>query len=318
MNKEKSLSRRTDALLGSAGILPAIRGILPRTQRDGFAGTQVESFFSAGERASGNMPDGASRMLALPGQQRCVLFQLRMLIILLCAFFPLIAFGQSDAEFAKANQEYAQGHFKEAIAGYEALVQRGQWNANLFYDLGNAYFRTRDFGHAILNYERALALEQHHPEATANLQIARDESRALELQPTRPERYFQFASINQYSIAAAVGLWLGIFGIVALIFARRRSAALMSLSILCLMVCAAAVCAIYTLDKGRKGRALAIVTGKDVQARLATADTANSVLALPAGSEIKILSTRGDWMYATLPNDLRGWIQTKNAEQVRL
>lgn len=72
------------------------------------------------------------------------------------------------------------------------------------------------------------------------MQIARDESRALELQPTRLERYLQFASINQYSIAAAVALWVGIFGIVALIFARRRSAALLSLSILCLLVCAAA------------------------------------------------------------------------------
>jgi hypothetical protein len=76
--------------------------------------------------------------------------------------------------------------------------------------------------------------------------------------------------------------------------------------------------AIHTLDNGSEGRGLAIVTGNDVQARLATADTANSVLALPPGSEIKILSTRGDWMYAALPNDLRGWIQTKNAEQVRL
>jgi tetratricopeptide (TPR) repeat protein len=235
---------------------------------------------------------------------------------ILCLFVSAPAFAQGD--FTKANQEYAQGHFKEAIASYEAQVRAGQWNANLFYDLGNAYFRTRDFGRAILNYERALALDNHHPEATANLQIARDESRALELQPTRLERYLQFATINQYSIAAAVTLWLGIFGIVALIFARRRSAVLMSLSILCLLVCAMAVWGIYTLDKGSKGRALAIVTGTDVQARLATADTANSVLALPAGSEIKILSTRGDWMYAALPNDLRGWIQTKNAEQVRL
>src|SRR5437763_11778818 len=112
--------------------------------------------------------------------------------------------AQPNAEFAKANQEYAQGNFKEAIAGYGALVRAGQWNANLFYDLGNAYFRTRDFGRAILNYERALALDNHHPEATANLQIARDESRALELQPTRLERYLQFANINQYSIAASV------------------------------------------------------------------------------------------------------------------
>jgi tetratricopeptide (TPR) repeat protein len=241
-----------------------------------------------------------------------------LIALLFCASSAVSAIAQPDAEFTKANQEYAQGNFKEAITSYEAQVRAGRWNANLFYDLGNAYFRTRDFGRAILNYERALALDNHHPEATANLQIARDESRALELQPAKLERYLQFASINQYSIAAAVTLWLGIFGIVALIFARRRSAALMSLSILCLLVCAAAVWAIHTLDNGSNGRALAIVTGNDVQARLATADTANSVLALPAGSEIKILSTRGDWMYAALPNDLRGWIQTKNAEQVRL
>ena len=245
-------------------------------------------------------------------------YKIGLFSAILCLFVSSSAFAQPSAEFAKANQEFAQGHFKEAIAGYEALVRANQWNANLFYDLGNAYFRTRDFGRAILNYERALALDQHHPEATANLQIARDESRALELQPTKLERYLQFASINQYTIAAAVALWLGIFGIVALFFARRRSAAMMSLSILCLLLCAAAVWAIYTLDNGSNGRALAIVTGTDVQARLATADTANSVLALPAGSEIKILSTRGDWMYAALPNDLRGWIQTKNAEQVRL
>jgi tetratricopeptide (TPR) repeat protein len=241
-----------------------------------------------------------------------------LIALLLCAGSAASAIAQSNAEFAKANQEYAQSHFNEAIAGYEALVRAGQWNANLFYDLGNTYFRTRDFGRAILNYERALALDNHHPETTANLQIARDESRALELQPTRLERYLQFASINQYTIAAAVAFWLGIFGMVALAFARRRSATLISLSILCLLVCAVAVWAIHKLDNGSEGRGLAIVTGQDVQARLATADTANSVLALPPGSEIKILSTRGDWMYAALPNDLRGWIQTKNAEQVRL
>ena len=149
----------------------------------------------------------------------------RRLAIFLCSVFGIAsaAFAQSDAEFAKANQDFAQGHFKEAVAGYEALVRAGEWNANLFYDLGNAYFRTRDFGRAILNYERALALDRHHPEATANLHIARDESRALELQPTRLERYLQFASINQYTIAAAVAFWLGIFGMVALAFARRRS-----------------------------------------------------------------------------------------------
>lgn len=241
-----------------------------------------------------------------------------LLGVIVWSFVANSAFAQPDTEFTKANQEYAQGHFKEAISGYEALVRAGQMSATLFYDLGNAYFRTGDFGHAILNYERALALERHHPEATANLQIARDEARALELQQSRPERFLQFASVNQYSIAAAIAFWVALFAIVMLLFERRRSATLITTSILCLLIGAASSYAVYTLERGTNGSALAIVTGKNVQARLATADTANSVLALPPGSEVKILSTRGDWIYAALPNDLRGWIPAKDAQQVRL
>lgn len=234
----------------------------------------------------------------------------------ICTFVAASAFAQT--EFAKANQEYAQGHFKEAIDGYETQARAGQWSANVFYDLGNAYFRTNDFGRAILNYERALALERHHPEAAANLQIARDEARALEMQQSSPERYLQFASVNQYSIAAAIAFWVGTFCTVPLILARRQSARLIALSILSFSVCALSIFAAYEIDHGNKGRALAIITGDNVQARLATADTANSVLALPPGSEVKILSTRGDWIYAALPNNLRGWIPAKNAEPVRL
>src|ERR671928_2248946 len=112
--------------------------------------------------------------------RRPVALQARCLCYAICAFVVSSAFAEPDTQFAKANQEYAQGHFKEAIAGYEGLVRAGQWHANLFYDLGNAYFRTGDFGRAILNYERTLSLDRRHPEAQANLQIARNEARALE------------------------------------------------------------------------------------------------------------------------------------------
>ena len=243
-------------------------------------------------------------------------YRVILLNAILWSFVAGSAFAQTD--FDKANQEYAQGHFAEAISGYESLVRAGQWNANLFYDLGNAYFRVSDFGRAILNYERALAMERHHPEAAANLQIARDEAHALELQQSWPERYLQFASVNDYSIAAAIAFWLAVLAIVMLILARRRSATLIATLMFCLLASAVAIYAVYTLERGSSGSALAIVTGKNVQARLATADSANSVLALPPGSEVKILSTRGDWIYAALPNTLRGWIPAKDAQQVRL
>src|SRR5205823_1657418 len=46
-----------------------------------------------------------------------------------------------DDLFAKANTEFAAGNFQAAIADYQAVVDSGEWSANLFYDLGNAYFR---------------------------------------------------------------------------------------------------------------------------------------------------------------------------------
>ena len=237
---------------------------------------------------------------------------------MVCTFVVSSAFAQSDAEFVKTNADYAAGRFQEAINGYETLVRSGEWSANLFYDLGNAYFRVGDFGHAILNYERALALDRHHPEADANLRIVRDEARALEMQSSWLERYFQFGSLNQYSVVAAVAFWLGIFCVFRLIFGRRRPAAIITLSILSFSTFVIAAFATYKLETGNNGRVLAIVTATGVEARFATADSANSVLALPPGSEIKILSTRGDWIYAALPNNLRGWLPAKSAELVRL
>jgi tetratricopeptide (TPR) repeat protein len=223
-----------------------------------------------------------------------------------------------DPAFTKANQSYSEGRFQEAVDGYQSLVESGRWNANLFYNLGNAWFRLGDFGRAILNYERALALDPHHPEASTNLRLARDEARALELRKDRIERYVAMATPTQYTVAAAIASWFVLFGVMRLVLARRRSAGQMALLAFAVLVCAASIFGLYTLENGAQGEALAIVTGKDIEARLATADNASSILTLPAGSEVKVLSERGGWIYAALPNDQRGWIPARAVERVRL
>lgn len=226
--------------------------------------------------------------------------------------------AEQNPVFAKANEDYAAERFQEAADGYQSLVQAGQRAANLFYNLGNARFRLGDFGEAILNYERALALDPHHPESEANLRVARDEARALELRKSTVERYLEAGTPAQYSILAAISFWLALFAAARLFFLRRRSMGLVALGIVSASICAGTIFALSALETGTKGKALAIVTGKDVEAKLATADNANSVLALPPGSEIKVLNQRGDWIYAALPNDLRGWVPAKSAERVRL
>ena len=228
-------------------------------------------------------------------------------IVLSCAATQVVRANPSP-EFAKANQNYSEGHFQEAIDGYQTLIRSGHWNANLFYNLGNAWFRLGNFGEAILNYERALALDPHHPEAAANLRLVRDEARALELKRSTFERYLHTGTSTQYSIAAATAFWLALFALAHLFYSRRRSAAFVTFIAFTIAIFAGAVYALYALETGSNGRALAIVTGKNIEARLATADSASSVLALPPGSQIKVLSQRGDWIYAALPNDLRGWI----------
>src|ERR1700712_1707691 len=90
------------------------------------------------------------------------------------------ACAQAEATFAKANADYAAGHFPQAVRGYQALVDGHHWSASVFYDLGNAHFRAGDIGRAILSYERALALQPNQPEAQANLRLVRDQARALE------------------------------------------------------------------------------------------------------------------------------------------
>ena len=216
------------------------------------------------------------------------------------------------AQFEKANDEFAKGDFKAGITDYEALVQRGEYSANLFYDLGNAYFRDHDFGRAILNYERALALERHHAEAQANLHVARDAARAL---PMPEEKLLRFATVNQWTIAAAIAAWVFLFSLGHFVIARR-SRGVIALSILSLSIFACAAYAAYKTNSAQAAKA--IVVAKDVTARVATADNANRVLALPIGSEIEVVSKRGDWIYAALPNNARGWIPATAAETVRL
>jgi outer membrane protein assembly factor BamD (BamD/ComL family) len=219
--------------------------------------------------------------------------------------------GTGDNMFAKATTAFAAGQFKSAIQQYQAVVQSGEWSANLFYNVGNAYFRDGDFGRAILNYERALQLDRNHPEADANLRIARDQTHALELAPTLLENYLNLAGAKSFAILAATLFW----GTIILLILRRRKAVWMTIGLVLIASCGFAV---YKLESGTRGQAVAVVVGDNVEARVATADSAKSVLALPPGSEVVILQERGDWSYAALPNDLRGWISTKAVERVRL
>ncbi|HQG68575.1 MAG TPA: tetratricopeptide repeat protein, partial [Paludibacteraceae bacterium] len=92
-----------------------------------------------------------------------------ILIITLLASLPLSA--QSDA-VKYANDLYAKGNFHAAAEQYEKILKNEGIAPELYYNLGNAYYKMNEIGLAILNYERALKLSPRFEDARFNLQLA--------------------------------------------------------------------------------------------------------------------------------------------------
>ncbi|MBQ7510911.1 MAG: BatD family protein [Prevotella sp.] len=93
-------------------------------------------------------------------------------ILLLLLLMPSSAFALSKAE---ADSSYVNENYQQAIEQYERLLQAGP-SAELYYNLGNSYYRMDDITHAILNYERALLLSPGDDDIRFNLQLARSKT----------------------------------------------------------------------------------------------------------------------------------------------
>jgi len=88
------------------------------------------------------------------------------------------AAGTADAAppeevFARGNESYEAGDYDGAIEAYGSLVARGAVDADLFYNMGNAYYEIGALGPAVLYYERALRLDPRNRDAAANLALTR-------------------------------------------------------------------------------------------------------------------------------------------------
>ena len=89
---------------------------------------------------------------------------------------------KAEADSAYINKEYAK-----AIELYESLLEQGE-SGEVYYNLGNSYFKQEELGKAILNYERALLLQPGNSDISANLDIAR--AKTVDKVNPNPEVFF--------------------------------------------------------------------------------------------------------------------------------
>lgn len=234
-------------------------------------------------------------------------------VALLLAGFARAGLADVSQDFLKANQLYDQGKFAEAKQEYESIERAGNRSAALYYNLGNTEFRLDHPGVAILNYERALALEPSNPEARANLAFVREKTGAKTGGRTWQDHLFPPFSLNHYAWVAAMAGWAVLFCIAALPF-RRKTAGLWFTAVPALLVFAYAAGAIRFYNKDLSA---AVVTDEHAKAQFAPADNSPIAETLPIGSRVKILRDRGAWIYCQLPNGNTAWVTSKSIEAVR-
>ena len=95
-----------------------------------------------------------------------------LVLLTLLFLFPMTIQAVTKQD---ADAEYSKGNYQQAIKDYEELLKAGE-SAEIYYNLGNAYYRTENITRAVLSYERALLLNPADEDIRFNLQMARSKT----------------------------------------------------------------------------------------------------------------------------------------------
>lgn len=85
--------------------------------------------------------------------------------------YPGYLQAETDIEeiLERASSNYLEGRFLDAIEDYQTVIQSGLENSSLYYNLGNAYFKSQQRGHALAAYFRAFELAPRDPDLKFNI-----------------------------------------------------------------------------------------------------------------------------------------------------
>jgi tetratricopeptide (TPR) repeat protein len=215
--------------------------------------------------------------------------------------------------FEDANRLYEQGKYAEAAAHYESLIKSGRNAPGVFFNLGNAYFKQGQLGHALLNYRKAEALAPRDPDIQANLRFTRDRvSGSLSVRLGLLQRFLNYFTLNE--LASFIGplfwVWAALF--CAIRIRPRLKPALRTAQITTGIALAASVCLLAAASLAKKSRTV-IVTSRQATVHLGPLPESQPAFVATDGSELRLLETRPDWLQVSDRPGRTGWLSTKDA-----
>lgn len=235
----------------------------------------------------------------------------KLLIALLGVFATAPLFAQ-PLSFEAANKLYDEGKFPDAATAYEKLIMSGKVSATIYFNLGNALFKSGQIGRAIGAYRTAQQLAPRDPDIRANLRFARNQVQP----PTMSFNPFQSSlrrlTLNEWTTLTFFGLWI-FFLLLAFGQIRPQTKRLLRpyvlLSLLAtLLLGACLACSFYD----QRIVKIVIVTVPDAVARQRPIDTAPNAFTVHDGAEMRLLDRREHWLQVSPDPSRIGWIAGEN------
>lgn len=243
-------------------------------------------------------------------------------IILFAAMLPFVA-AASDykALWREGTDAYLQKKYDSAAYFFEQVAASKPKNAELYYNLGNVYYRLNRIPQAVLNYERALRIDPGYTDASDNLAVA--QARISHHIPATEDIFFisWWRNITSgtkeasWAIAAFIvfalmvaAIWLRYYGKAGKRVPVQIPGILGFICVLFLVFGAAAAANSRTARE-------AVVMEND--AALMNPDLKGKPLALiPEGTTVRVGEEKGMWVEVTLPDGRTGLIQQAQVTKI--
>jgi tetratricopeptide (TPR) repeat protein len=242
---------------------------------------------------------------------------------LLPAIFLINSWVSAQAQnpqvlFDQANSAYAKGDYAQAIDLYENILKSGVISGEVYFNLGNAYFKSDRIGYAILYYEKAKKYLDGDPSLDHNLKLARmrivdqiDEIPVIFIEQWWRELIHLFP-INTYLwLCLAFFTLLMLFLIVKIYLHRSWLKNLIwMILILFLLTVVCTTSQIYEFETTKFG----IILDEKISVVSEPGLSGKEVFILHEGTKVEVKRQLDDWLEITIPDGKTGWVKKSDLD----
>lgn len=223
--------------------------------------------------------------------------------------------------FKQANDVYQQDSFAQAIILYDSLVNQGKESVALYYNLGNAHFKSGNLAYSILNYYRALEIEPKDEEVLTNLKIAEEKTvDRFEIMPyplvkmayLNLIRFFKPDTWAWLALAFLVVLLIGTFLYLFTLY-KRPGFILQISGILLGLSCWLLAYSHKTYLQNNKG---GIVVSPSSYVKSGPSESAEDVFILHEGTKATVIENFEGWSKIRLQDGKLGWMLQEDIELI--